>query len=716
MSDIQLAALEVARTIVTEGLGEKRPAHGLCIIVGDAEEIVFGAELVDDRMHFQGEHGSFRSDLDRRHLNIDIRDCERGPGHRVLCNLCFEDGAVVVDSVTGQVYCGGFFVQNTSGSKACDGARTRAASAMGAMRYYVIMASESICGSIDNPPHQEASFKIFDRCTEPTHELVRQAVDALRQRIRAVELTLKEIEELMLNYKRLLIPYKCRRDPSAYSVALALLNDAQRRTDYTQERLDKYRDAHDNLKKFCKNLQDAGQREEVIAAIISAPDENSADFMVGEHLITYRNHQAELFFHPSLEDLKECLGSRPPKLLIFQGCSTEQGGAERGMRLRFWNERDNREEDVDATTLGSLLNLTSSSDCVLLNMEDSVNLCHDASVPKNIKVIAWRSCVSCLKFNRMFLSSFREGSQVRGLPRVESAYLLACEEIAVSLDTPHELPVTILHSSYEEELQRCLKDIEPKRVTYRIRLDGNNMTDKDARSCTERLKELLPDYPALKEKRTFIRLEGPVTKAKLEEAGKIVKDLRFMGVEVEVEFGSILLDCRIRDVDAFRFYVRRSASFTSVIPSEVFVDTKVLRHLKEEDGATVKNLIAALERSPLPGERVLALLLRSSRKLTIGQIRDAVEQQAMHDFSATDRRKRYSSSNTTQKLFDLVLSSKSILSQKHNYSQQHSFSQQQSYSQQNSYSKQHSYSQQRSYSLHHKYLQQHSYMTPIYAA
>lgn len=51
MSDIQLAALEAARTIITEGVGEKEVAHGLCIVLAD-KEILADAKLVD-KTHFQ---------------------------------------------------------------------------------------------------------------------------------------------------------------------------------------------------------------------------------------------------------------------------------------------------------------------------------------------------------------------------------------------------------------------------------------------------------------------------------------------------------------------------------------------------------------------------------------------------------------------------------------------------------------------------------------
>lgn len=84
--------------------------------------------------------------------NIRLQDClEHGEDKADFLTLAKEDGAV--DSETGTVCCSVFFATDLSPGKEGGGARFRAASAMAmqAGKCNVILASQTICGSVNMP-------------------------------------------------------------------------------------------------------------------------------------------------------------------------------------------------------------------------------------------------------------------------------------------------------------------------------------------------------------------------------------------------------------------------------------------------------------------------------------------------------------------------------------------------------------------------------------
>lgn len=104
--------LKAARMVVTEGLGEGRSAHGFCIIVGNAKEIL--ADECEDHGSRDSRlcrYGRFLTYLDRRSDTLKIGDC-LGNRKPAFLYLFHGDGAIVVDGQTGQVCCGGFFLHD----------------------------------------------------------------------------------------------------------------------------------------------------------------------------------------------------------------------------------------------------------------------------------------------------------------------------------------------------------------------------------------------------------------------------------------------------------------------------------------------------------------------------------------------------------------------------------------------------------------------------
>lgn len=171
MADITVAdaVLKTAQMVVTEGLGEGRPADGFCIIVGNAHEIL--ADERDDGPDIKlCRYGRFKTYLDRRRHDLKISNCF-GERKRNLLNLFNEDGAIVVDGKTGQVCCGGFIVYDLSGGISTGGARTIAASAMArkAGGCYVVLASQAICGSVKKPVPASAMLMVCNCKSEPDY-------------------------------------------------------------------------------------------------------------------------------------------------------------------------------------------------------------------------------------------------------------------------------------------------------------------------------------------------------------------------------------------------------------------------------------------------------------------------------------------------------------------------------------------------------------------
>lgn len=164
------AVLTAARMVVTEGLGEGRPAHGFFIIVADGTEILAnerngGPDITLCR------YGHIYTFLDRRAHNLMIGDCmDPNNRRRNFLNLFHEDGAIIVDRQSGQVLCGGFIVRNLGvGFRRGLGTRVSAAAAIVAQvrNCYVVLASHLICGSFVSPPGETAKFHVFNGTLEP---------------------------------------------------------------------------------------------------------------------------------------------------------------------------------------------------------------------------------------------------------------------------------------------------------------------------------------------------------------------------------------------------------------------------------------------------------------------------------------------------------------------------------------------------------------------
>ena len=117
-------------------------------------------------------YGRFRRMLDYRRLcdDMSIKNCLTGDYTRDFIQSFVDDNAgVVVDRQTGQVVCGGFAVRDRTGGWGGGGARTEAASAMAVQAggCYVILASKSICGSVEHPPPAGAKLRVFDCKNQP---------------------------------------------------------------------------------------------------------------------------------------------------------------------------------------------------------------------------------------------------------------------------------------------------------------------------------------------------------------------------------------------------------------------------------------------------------------------------------------------------------------------------------------------------------------------
>ncbi|KAJ8601082.1 hypothetical protein CTAYLR_008203 [Chrysophaeum taylorii] len=164
--EIVAATLEAARTIATEGLGEKQPAHGFLFIIGDSKELLDpdpDIPFAQTESSVHSKYGFFPRDLDRRdNATILIQQCcESDSKKRALQTLCSRDNAIVVDGDSGQVCCGGF-ANRDSTTPYGTGSRTRAASSIAVNANCVsIKASEDICGTRANPVAPDAKLEVF---------------------------------------------------------------------------------------------------------------------------------------------------------------------------------------------------------------------------------------------------------------------------------------------------------------------------------------------------------------------------------------------------------------------------------------------------------------------------------------------------------------------------------------------------------------------------
>ncbi|KAJ8601600.1 hypothetical protein CTAYLR_008461 [Chrysophaeum taylorii] len=177
-SEVIESAFAAARMIVTEGIGEGRQAHGFFIVIGDTATI-FAEHWRRDVDNYECPYGTWRIDYDRRDRDLYISQYETRK--KAICSLFFEDGAVVVDRDTGRIHCGGFFVKNTTHASCSAGARHRAASSMAtqAGTCYVILASESICGSVHCQPPARAAFTAFPYSNESRHVPIQEDLSLL---------------------------------------------------------------------------------------------------------------------------------------------------------------------------------------------------------------------------------------------------------------------------------------------------------------------------------------------------------------------------------------------------------------------------------------------------------------------------------------------------------------------------------------------------------
>jgi len=168
-ADVKHAALRAARYVAERGVGEKTAADGFTFILG-ASNIILAfrehLEFDDKELTTRTRTGRFSSCLDYRGKGVNIKTWMKGAARREFLNACSRDGAVVIDGVTGEVCCGGFFVANVADGEAGGGARTAAASAIATQAggCFVIMASHDICHS--NPTASD-NFRVYDRVNTP---------------------------------------------------------------------------------------------------------------------------------------------------------------------------------------------------------------------------------------------------------------------------------------------------------------------------------------------------------------------------------------------------------------------------------------------------------------------------------------------------------------------------------------------------------------------
>mmetsp|Transcript_23263 Transcript_23263/g.35895 ORF Transcript_23263/g.35895 Transcript_23263/m.35895 type:complete len:1396 (-) Transcript_23263:2625-6812(-) len=174
-SNVIKATKEVAFLIATEGVGEKEQAHGCLFIVGDADR------LCATEQNF-GEIGLPHFDLSENHKarkQYNVLECcpsnkkvgeepslsglSRSISQRGIKSLCKEDGGIVIDGRSGEVWCGNFSVNDLSLGNSYGGTRGKAASSIAeqAGGCFVIKLSEEFCGSVDKPLPPNAEIEVY---------------------------------------------------------------------------------------------------------------------------------------------------------------------------------------------------------------------------------------------------------------------------------------------------------------------------------------------------------------------------------------------------------------------------------------------------------------------------------------------------------------------------------------------------------------------------
>ena len=140
---------QLAKKIVTDGVGEAQAAHGFTVILAAS------AALFETKPNGRPKLGEFmRPDLfDYREKALHLTDAN---AYATLCNLAREDGAIVVEWSTGQILGGNYSIVDLSEAQhdMKGGTRHRSASSCAQITGgFVIVASEAECKKLTNAEH-----------------------------------------------------------------------------------------------------------------------------------------------------------------------------------------------------------------------------------------------------------------------------------------------------------------------------------------------------------------------------------------------------------------------------------------------------------------------------------------------------------------------------------------------------------------------------------
>ena len=149
----QLCALafKLGKKVVFDGTGEGQPAHGFVIIMALAK-LLF--EMKENGKPKLGK--IMNPDLyDYRDKNFNLKDAN---AYATLCLLAREDGAIVVDLLTGKILGGNYSIFDLSEAQhdMSGGTRHRSASSLAQITGgFVIVASEAECKKLTSAEYEE---------------------------------------------------------------------------------------------------------------------------------------------------------------------------------------------------------------------------------------------------------------------------------------------------------------------------------------------------------------------------------------------------------------------------------------------------------------------------------------------------------------------------------------------------------------------------------
>lgn len=164
-------AIAAVRLIATEGVGEKEAAHGISVVVCNAKKVMSMKNGEPEYGEVSKEMFDFSGQNKKKRLSDVLGG--NGAAKGEFQAMCKEDGSIIVDGVTGEIWGANFLIGNILCGAKGRGARHRANSAVSqqADGCVALKASEDVCGHSGRPPPSGATIDLFFAAKEPLRQI-----------------------------------------------------------------------------------------------------------------------------------------------------------------------------------------------------------------------------------------------------------------------------------------------------------------------------------------------------------------------------------------------------------------------------------------------------------------------------------------------------------------------------------------------------------------